>query len=458
MTYTKRPTPSPFPPLVGDTRNAGPPDASSVQPTMTTAVTPTPSRPIEGTSAPVEVGPLKLRASLKTEMMLSLAVLGTAALSLAALNAVVLETLTLSKDGPIYLALLILADILIFVAFGAYKIQGLVLDPLDTVVETTEAIADGDLSRRVPRSGPTEFSRLARSINRMTARILEEQAQRTHLEKVASVGRLAAGVAHEIGNPLGAIGGYAHILRKTATLDSDAMDAVTGIERETARIDRIMRGMLEYARPRRRITSRIDLNVTVNEVVQLLRDQGTLREVTPEVALQNGLPKLIGDAHELEQVLVNLVLNAVDAMQGHGKVWIVTQSVAFDDVTGRNGRRNNDPDGFDVAREQSARVRAWINSVGEPTQILKLIVADSGPGVPITESEKIFDPFYTTKEPGRGTGLGLAVVSRIVEGLGGTIWVRPAREGGAAFMMYFPVPDESASSDDRPASVAAARP
>ncbi|MEO8879316.1 MAG: HAMP domain-containing protein, partial [Gemmatimonadaceae bacterium] len=162
---------------------------------MTTAVTPTPSRPMEGTSAPAEIGPLKLRASLKTEMMLSLAVLGTAALSLAALNAVVLETLTLSKDGPIYLALLILADILIFVAFGAYKIQGLVLDPLDTVVETTEAIADGDLSRRVPRSGPTEFSRLARSINRMTARILEEQAQRTHLEKVASVGRLAAGVA-----------------------------------------------------------------------------------------------------------------------------------------------------------------------------------------------------------------------------------------------------------------------
>ena len=305
--------------------------------------------------------------------------------------------------------------------------------------------------------GPTEFSRLARSINRMTARILEEQAQRTHLEKVASVGRLAAGVAHEIGNPLGAIGGYAHILRKSSVLDSDALDAVAGIERESARIDRIMRGMLEYARPRRRITSRIDLNVTVNEVVQLLRDQGTLREVAPEVALQNGLPKLIGDAHEMEQVLVNLILNAVDAMQGHGKVWIVTQSVEFEDINGRNGRRNNDPDGFDIAREQSARVRSWINSVGEPKQILKLIVADSGPGVPITESEKIFDPFYTTKEPGRGTGLGLAVVSRIVEGLGGTIWVRPAREGGAAFMMYFPVPDEAAGSDERPASVAAVR-
>ena len=455
MTHTLRPTPSSFPATVGP-RNAAAADASSVQPPMTTAATP--ARPVEGISAPTEPGPLKLRASLKTEMLLSLAVLGTAALSLAALNAVVLETLTLSKDGPIYLALLILADILIFVAFGAYKIQGLVLDPLDTVVETTEAIADGDLSRRVPRSGPTEFSRLARSINRMTARILEEQAQRTHLEKVASVGRLAAGVAHEIGNPLGAIGGYAHILRKSSVLDSDARDAVAGIERESARIDRIMRGMLEYARPRRRITSRIDLNVTVNEVVQLLRDQGTLREVAPEVALQNGLPRLVGDAHELEQVLVNLILNAVDAMQGHGKVWIVTQSVAFDDITGRTGRRANDPDGFDIAREQSARVRAWINSVGEPTQILKLIVADSGPGVPVAESERIFDPFYTTKEPGRGTGLGLAVVSRIVEGLGGTIWVRQAREGGAAFMMYFPVPDEAAGSEERTANPAAERP
>jgi two-component system NtrC family sensor kinase len=160
----------------------------------------------------------------------------------------------------------------------------------------------------------------------------------------------------------------------------------------------------------------------------------------------------------MEQVLVNLILNAVDAMQGHGKVWIVTQSVDFEDISGRNGRRNNDPDGFDVAREQSARVRSWINSVGEPQQILKLIVADSGPGVPITESEKIFDPFYTTKEPGRVTGLGLAVVSRIVVGLGGTIWVRPAREGGAAFMMYFPVPDEAAGTEERPASVAAVRP
>ena len=111
MTHIIRPTPSSVP-ATEPSRNAPAAGASFVQPAMTTAVTPTPSRPMEGTSVPTEIGPLKLRASLKTEMMLSLAVLGTAALSLAALNAVVLETLTLSKDGPIYLALLILADIL----------------------------------------------------------------------------------------------------------------------------------------------------------------------------------------------------------------------------------------------------------------------------------------------------------------------------------------------------------
>src|SRR5512146_699432 len=88
----------------------------------------------------------------------------------------------------------------------------------------------------------------------------------------------------------------------------------------------------------------------------------------------------------------------------------------------------------------SAGVRAWLATVGEPECVVKLVVADTGPGIPWSESERVFDPFFTTKEPGKGTGLGLAIVARIVEGLGGTVWVRQSREGGAAFVMYFPVP------------------
>lgn len=372
-------------------------------------------------------------------MLLSLGALGTAALSLAALDTILVRDFVYTDNGALYLVLLVLADVAVFVLFGAHKLQGLVLSPLSKVVETAEAIARGDLSRRVPAGETTEFSRLATSINRMTSRLLEEQAQRAHLEKVAGVGRLAAGVAHEIGNPLGAINGYAHILRGAVDDDPEAALALAGIDREAGRIDRIMRGMLEYARPRRRSRADVDLNHTVRDAIRLLEDQGALRGVELSLALEPDLPALTGDGHELEQVLVNLVLNAVDAMSGAGHVTIVTQRapLAAFGATGR--QRLGDPSDFAIAREQSARVRAWLNTVGQPTDVLTLVVADTGPGVAVSDSERIFDPFYTTKDPGKGTGLGLAVVARIVESLGGTIWVRQAREGGAAFIMYFPV-------------------
>ena len=385
--------------------------------------------------------------SLKAEMILSLAVLSTAALSLAALNVIVLRDLVVSPHGALYLALLIIADVIVFVAFGAYKVQGLVLDPIDRVVEATEAIANGDLTRRVPQGATIELARLARSINRMTSRLLEEQAQRGHLEKVASVGRLAAGVAHEIGNPLGAIDGYAHLLRRSMNGNADAVDAIAGIERESARIDRIMRGMLDYARPRRRNLEATSLNEVVCRVAEMLTDQGALRQSCLTLALDDEVPFLNGDAHELEQVMVNLLLNAVDAMNGAGAITVVTQCVPFTDITDTGDRRRDDPAVIAIDRQPNARVRAWLRSVGELREVITLVVADNGPGIPWSESERVFDPFFTTKEPGEGTGLGLAIVARIVEGLGGTVWVREAREGGAAFVIYFPVPLQEPETD-----------
>ncbi len=408
----------------------------------------------ESTSVPQDLGKFQLFTSLKTEMMLNLAVLGTAALSLAALNVVVLESIIMTRNGAIYLGLLFIADIVLFVAFGAYKIQGLVLDPLDEIVDTTEAIANGDLSRRAPRGNNREFARLSRSVNRMTARILEEQAQRTHLEKVASVGRLAAGVAHEIGNPLGAINGYTHLLQASAVPGTEAADALKGIERESARIDRIMRGMLEYARPRRRTSGAVDVSAVAKRAAEMLRDQGALRATQLHTTLGENLPTISGDRHEMEQVFVNLMLNGVDALGGKGEMWLVVQCVPFDEIFGSHARRAEDPGGVLMVREHSARVRAWLNTVGEPTRIIKVIVSDNGPGVPITDSERVFDPFFTTKDPNKGTGLGLAIVSRIIEGMGGTIWVRQAREGGAAFMIYLPVP-EGGAGDPTPATLAA---
>lgn len=386
-----------------------------------------------------------LFTSLKAEMLLSLAVLGTVALLLAALDVVVLHNLVMSRHGALYLALLIVADVVVFVLFGAHKLHGLVIGPLEEVVQAVEAIAAGDLSRRIPPGETREFARLSRSVNRMTGRLLEEQAQRAHLEKVVSVGRLASGVAHEVGNPLGAIRGYTHLLLASVNGDASAAEALAGIERESARIDRIVRGMLDYARTRKRVSAPMNPNDVARGVIGMLTDQGTLRGVRVTLSLCRDLPELLGDAHELEQVFVNLVLNAVDAMEGAGTISILTERIPFAALSAGSTRRSDDPHDFAQLRDKSARVRAWLDSVGEPSEVIQLVVADTGPGIPWEQRERVFDPFFTTKEPGKGTGLGLALVSRIIEGLGGMVWVRTAREGGAALVICLPVPASSAA-------------
>jgi signal transduction histidine kinase len=130
----------------------------------------------------------------------------------------------------------------------------------------------------------------------------------------------------------------------------------------------------------------------------------------------------------------------VDAVSSKGIVCIVTQVVPFEQLRSGTDYRSRDHAHQSASvSEPSARVRAWMASVGDPELVVKVVVADSGPGVPWNDRERVFDPFFTTKEPGKGTGLGLAVVSRIVESVGGAVWVRDAREGGAAFTLLFPV-------------------
>jgi len=325
-------------------------------------------------------------------------------------------------------------------------VRRLVNRPLDDAVQAVEAIAGGDLARRVPEGRTQEFAVLSASVNRMTDALLQEQEGRIRVEKLASVGRLAAGVAHEIGNPLGAINGYIHILRRRVGGDAappGAMEALDGLEREATRIDRIVRGLLDYARSRKVTPTPIDVNDVVRGVVTLLADQGVLKRVTLDLALDESQPTLFGERHELEQVFVNLLLNAVDAMSGAGRVGIVTRRVRVGELQQSSPRRAGDPPDVVMPRTLSTRVRDWLARADRPQEAAQVIVADSGTGVPDADREKIFDPFYTTKDPGKGTGLGLAIVARIVEHHRGTVWVQRAREGGAAFVMLFPLVDRA---------------
>lgn len=377
--------------------------------------------------------------SLRTELLLGLAVMATAAILLALIPVLLFENLVGHPYGSVLLGLIILGDVGVFVLFGAVKLRALVLQPLDAVVAATEAIAGGDLTRRVEPGTVTEFARLAASVNGMTGRLLEEQALVARFERMAGVGRLAAGVANELGAPLSAIHGYIHLVRRHAAADPHLEPLLGGIEHEGARIERILHGMLDYARPRHRCTAAVDVSAVAREVLAGAAVRGELGAVSVRMELDDALPAVHGDAAELGEAVGHLVRNAVEAMRGEGTLGVVAQRVPLIEVLGETSRRDGDSTHVHVSRDPSPRVLAWMNQVGDPGEVIKLVVADSGPGVAWSDSERIFDPFVTSKAPGLGTGLGLAIVSRTVESMGGTVWVRPAREGGAAFMILLPV-------------------
>src|SRR5918998_3002419 len=231
---------------------------------------------------------LKPLPSLRTELLANIGVLALAALLLAVGSVIVTDGMLGAARGTVYLSLLIGADVAVFVAFSAYKLRGLILRPLEEAARTAAQIASGDLTRRLEHGNTEEMRRLAISFNEMTDRLIAEQELVVRTEKLASVGRFAAGVAHEVGNPLAAINAYAHILREHATDNPSAAQAVQEIRREVDRIDRIVRGLLDYSRPRKATPFAVDVNDVVTSVAELLKTQGVLKRV--DVAFDFGTP------------------------------------------------------------------------------------------------------------------------------------------------------------------------
>ena len=324
-------------------------------------------------------------------------VLAAAALVLAAGSALLAPLFFQDERiGALLLGALITADLAVFVLFGRYLVARLVTRPIERLVEATEAVAAGDLARRAPEAPTRELDRLAASVNRMTERVLDAQGALVRAEKLVTVGRLAAGIAHEVGNPLAAVGTYAEVLRRRG---ADA-ELVGGIEREAGRIDAIVRSLLAYARPREARRERTSVATVVEGAARLLAAQGVAREVSLEVTAERDVPEVQGDPTALEQVVVNLLLNAIAAVGPGG------------------------------------RIRATVRSRAGAAEI---VVEDNGPGVSDEVAGRVFEPFFTTKGPGQGVGLGLAIVQRLVEDHGGRVEVGRAELGGAAFTVRLPV-------------------
>ncbi len=286
----------------------------------------------------------------------------------------------------------------------------------------TEEIAEGRFPEKVDLGKTKEIKKLGKALEYMSREIKEgrdklqeqvralEEANRALIqtqkeliasEKLASLGRLSAGVAHEVGNPLSAIAGYVEVLksRYTKLNEEKRKEFLTNIEREIERIDRIIRTLLDYARPMKFEAKRVDANELVRDTVDILKNQGAFKNTQLKIEFSSEPLPIEIDPHGVSQALINLVLNSIDATSSGGVITIGTT---------RLGER------------------------------VEISVGDTGGGIPDEVLDKIFDPFFTTKELGKGTGLGLSISQRIVQFFGGNISVESRLGEGSVFRIRFP--------------------
>ena len=400
--------------------------------------------------------------TLRRELLTAFAVVFAGALVVAVVGvSFLLPTFHSPGRALGYIAILLGFDIAIFAIFGRWLVQTRVLFPLDRIVAESEGIAAGDYGRRIPEGETEEFRRLSASLNRMAERLINHQMElaqniqsleRTNRdltdardelirsEKMSSLGQMAAGVAHEIGNPLAAILGNMDLLRRKA--QGRDLQLVEASREQAQRIDRIVRGLLDYARAREARVRPIAVNDVVDKTLELAATQPRLKTIAVTADLDPSLPAVAADPYQLEQVLVNLLLNAADAMEGHPerRVTITTSHGDYNEPAYRPARRKDDLPGIDYSHrrrfhrpDRVPRLHPFVSG----QRVVELSVADTGPGIPDDLHERIFEPFMTTKEPGHGTGLGLAVCARLIDGMAGTIRAGNG-ETGAVFTILLP--------------------
>jgi two-component system NtrC family sensor kinase len=359
----------------------------------------------------------------------------------------------LSTSRHIFLAYFIL-DFFLLLCLGSYLLSRFIVVPIRKLLTATERIAAGDFEQRVSVPGGAEIADLAGAFNRMVdalrekrndvdrhVKSLEEMNRELHSarlevirsEKMASVGLLAAGTAHEIGTPLSAIMGYAGILHDEFRDDPVKADYLKRIEAESERIDRIVRGLLDYARPNPSVFDETDVAQVISSTLEMLEQQGALKSMEKRLEIENGLSPVYADSHQLRQVFTNLVINARDAMPDGGLLIFRAGMCAY----------RVKPGGFSLQALGAAMGKrkgdfggVFMTPFRENEMMVKIEIIDNGKGIEPENLERIFDPFFTTKEPGQGTGLGLAISARIIDSFGGRITVESEAGKGSCFTVW----------------------
>lgn len=316
-------------------------------------------------------------------------------------------------------------NLLVFTLIGFYQIYRWLLKPLNRLLVTAEEFRDEEDFTFLPESRDGEFNRLSSTLNKMLARInrdrsrlkktildLEEsnfklkksQQEVVRAEKMASVGRLSAGIAHEIGNPIGIVIGYLDLLKKDLVSEEQKKDFIVRAETEVNRINTIIRQMLDFARqPLSELHGEVSVHANIIEVVEICRVQPMMAGISIASDLRASEQLVIGNNDQLKQVFLNLLLNGADAIntgeiaENKGVITITTHNPVNDGYLGKGS--------------------------------IQIKLSDNGPGIDADNLDNIFDPFYTTKEPGKGTGLGLSICFTLIENMGGIIKVESSDEG-----------------------------
>jgi two-component system NtrC family sensor kinase len=342
---------------------------------------------------------------------------------------------TLRKSQQI-LFIYILINTAILTYIGIYRLSKVYFRPLARLARRAEDYReDADMLFSV-RKEDNELNKLSKSLNSMLLRIsadkeklrstvmsLEKanlelkkaQEEIIRAEKLASVGRLSAGIAHEIGNPIGIVMGYLDLLQQKDISDAEKKEYIHRTGKEIERINTIIRQLLTISRPSKSGINIVSVHDLIDDIVQVLNVQPLMSNIKFERCLAEGNDSVLADSNQLRQVFLNLMINAADAISSKGK-----------NVNGR-------------LTIKSKFVEDQHSDNGSSRTVLQIQFIDNGPGIPEKNIGNIFDPFYTTKEPGKGTGLGLSVSFMIIEGFGGKMTVSSQIGKGTTMTILLPV-------------------
>ena len=297
--------------------------------------------------------------------------------------------------------------------------------PIHRLTAGVKAVSRGELQTSIPSRGRDELASLANAFNEMASSLEQNQTELTaknielqqvndelqqiherliRTERLAAVGQLAAGVSHEIDNPVGIILGYAELLLEDCHDDPTKAEDLLAIIEECKRCRKITGGLLGLARIGEQQRELINIESLLRETVNSLLPQKLFQNISIELPAAIGLPAFYGDADRIRQVLVNLLLNAAQALQGSGGIWI---------------------------------------KLGIVDEMLQIEIHDDGPGIVADQFEQIFEPFHSTKGHSEGTGLGLSICRKLVEEHGGEIVAGNSPHGGALIRVSLTLTEQS---------------